>query len=49
MLFGRARLTSETRYKWAPLKTRKLAYTPPQHKSILDGVSKPNNQGKTNL
>ncbi|KAF2033829.1 hypothetical protein EK21DRAFT_97944 [Setomelanomma holmii] len=36
------------RYKWAPLKTRKLAYTPPQQKSILDSIKKPNTQGKTN-
>ncbi|KAF1360139.1 hypothetical protein EJ07DRAFT_155145 [Lizonia empirigonia] len=37
------------RYKWAPLKTRKIIYSPPaQKKSVLDYVSKPNNQGKTN-
>jgi len=36
------------RYKWAPLKTRKLAYNPPQQKSILDNIPKPNARGKTN-
>ncbi|KAL1793008.1 hypothetical protein ACET3X_007990 [Alternaria dauci] len=36
------------RYKWAPLKTRKIVYQPPQNKSILDHVPKPNNSGKTN-
>ncbi|CAN9403853.1 unnamed protein product [Alternaria sp. RS040] len=36
------------RYKWAPLKTRKIVYQPPQNKSILDQLPKPNNSGKTN-
>ncbi|KAH9860318.1 cytochrome c1 [Plenodomus biglobosus] len=36
------------RYKWAPLKTRKLMYTPPQQKSILDQLPRPHNNGKTN-
>ncbi|KAF2993315.1 cytochrome c1 [Curvularia kusanoi] len=37
------------RYKWAPLKTRKIVYSPPAaKKSVLDYVPKPNNQGKTN-
>ncbi|CAN9370413.1 unnamed protein product [Alternaria alternata] len=35
-------------YKWAPLKTRKIVYQPPQNKSILDQLPKPNNSGKTN-
>jgi ubiquinol-cytochrome c reductase cytochrome c1 subunit len=36
------------RYKWAPLKTRKIMYQPPPNKSILDRVPKPNTSGKTN-
>lgn len=28
------------RYKWSPLKTRKIAYMPPQGRSIKDGVGK---------
>jgi ubiquinol-cytochrome c reductase cytochrome c1 subunit len=36
------------RYKWAPLKTRKMVYAPMQQKSILDQIPKPNNSGKTN-
>jgi ubiquinol-cytochrome c reductase cytochrome c1 subunit len=36
------------RYKWAPLKTRKIVYQPPPNKSILEQVPKPNNSGKTN-
>jgi ubiquinol-cytochrome c reductase cytochrome c1 subunit len=36
------------RYKWAPLKTRKIVYQPPPNKSILEHVPKPNNSGKTN-
>ncbi|KAH7391732.1 cytochrome C1 family-domain-containing protein [Pyrenochaeta sp. MPI-SDFR-AT-0127] len=36
------------RYKWAPLKTRKLIYSPPAQKSILDKIPKPNTSGKTN-
>jgi len=43
------KLTNDNRYKWAPLKTRKIVYSPPHQKSILDGIPKPNNQGKTNL
>jgi hypothetical protein len=42
------RLTHYNRYKWAPLKTRKMVYTPMQQKSILDNIPKPNTQGKTN-
>ncbi|EMD62221.1 hypothetical protein COCSADRAFT_38995 [Bipolaris sorokiniana ND90Pr] len=36
------------RYKWGPLKNRKILYQPPQNKSILDHIPKPNNSGKTN-
>ncbi|KAL6709627.1 cytochrome c1 [Coniothyrium glycines] len=36
------------RYKWAPLKTRKLVYQPPAQHNILDRVPKPNTSGKTN-
>jgi ubiquinol-cytochrome c reductase cytochrome c1 subunit len=39
---------NDCRYKWAPLKTRKIVYQPPQNKSILGHVPKPNNTGKTN-
>lgn len=42
------KLTDDNRYKWAPLKTRKIAYNPPHQKSILDNVPKPNAHGKTN-
>jgi hypothetical protein len=41
-------LTNCNRYKWAPLKTRKMVYSPMQQKSILDQIPKPNTQGKTN-
>ncbi|EUC43447.1 hypothetical protein COCMIDRAFT_100825 [Bipolaris oryzae ATCC 44560] len=36
------------RYKWGPLKNRKILYQPPQNKSILDQIPKPNTSGKTN-
>jgi len=36
------------RYKWAPLKTRKIAYNPPVQKSILDQIPKPSGGRKTN-
>ncbi|EOA81080.1 cytochrome c1 [Exserohilum turcicum] len=36
------------RYKWAPLKSRKILYQPPANKSILDQIPKPNTSGKTN-
>lgn len=36
------------RYKWAPLKNRKLVYNPTHQKSILSQIPKPNTQGKTN-
>lgn len=36
------------RYKWAPLKTRKIVYSPPAQKRILDNIPKPNTSGKTN-
>ncbi|KAH7560296.1 hypothetical protein BM1_03930 [Bipolaris maydis] len=36
------------RYKWGPLKNRKILYQPPPTKSILDHIPKPNNSGKTN-
>ncbi|KNG49279.1 map microtubule affinity-regulating kinase 4 [Stemphylium lycopersici] len=36
------------RYKWAPLKNRKILYQPPPNKSILEHIPKPNTSGKTN-
>lgn len=47
-IFWKHNADKPNRYKWAPLKTRKIIYNPPHQKSILDQLPRPHNGGKTN-